>query len=362
MTNTTTNQGLILQQNSYNVFDDSNIYINIKRIFFAYYSTIPNLKSIDDIECRKLIIAMESDKKDEILNKHYRQRLNRYRNEMSYADLIYLMKDGTIINLEIDSLMIAFSPENETIAQQWIDYAKKFTKKAIQTNSLCLVVQSTNGLDYTPIKIKKPKLDLTLNYNDDIIEMHKSIVTKLRKKDASGLFLFYGIPGTGKSTYIKFLIHQLNKHVIFMSPKLAGNLDAPELMSFLIKNKNAVIVIEDAEELITSRDGGRNSSISTILNLTDGLLGECLSIQIIATFNTKIANIDKALLRKGRLQTLYEFKELTTAKWYALLQHLGVEDNSIAKEMTLAEIYNLKEKDYTHKNERVKIGFIQTTS
>lgn len=144
-----------------------------------------------------------------------------------------------------------------------------------------------------------------------------------------------------------------------MSPKLAGNLDAPELMSFLIRNSKSVIVIEDAEELITARDSGRNSSISTLLNLTDGLLGECLNIQVIATFNTQIANIDKALLRKGRLQTLYEFKELSIVKSNALLQEIGVTNYYTNKAMTLAEIYNTKEEAYQFKNERTAIGFIQ---
>ncbi len=144
-----------------------------------------------------------------------------------------------------------------------------------------------------------------------------------------------------------------------MSPKLAGNLDAPELMSFLIRNTNTVIVIEDAEELITARDGGRNSSISTLLNLTDGLLGECLNIQVIATFNTQIADIDKALLRKGRLQTLYQFKELTIAKSNSLLQELGVKDYYTNRAMTLAEIYNTKEETFQFKVERATIGFIQ---
>jgi glucose-1-phosphate thymidylyltransferase short form len=78
-----------------------------------------------------------------------------------------------------------------------------------------------------------------------------------------------------------------------------------------LNNKNSVFVIEDAEELITSREEVRNSNLSMLLNLTDGLLGESLGIQIIATFNTDVKNIDKALLRKGRLSQIYAFKALS---------------------------------------------------
>ena len=345
---------------SYSALEGGNVYVNIKKIFYAYYEVIPNMKNIDRISCKKMLRAIKTEKSEQILKIHYRQVYDRSIGKMIYIDLIYFMKDGIVINLDDEEVCIAFAPENEAKAQTWIDWSKTFTlRKKSTINEICLVTQSTEGLRTTAIKIKKPKLNLTQNYNDDIVETHKSMVKKLREKDANGLFLFHGLPGTGKSTYIKFLIHHLNKKVIFMSPKLAGNLDAPELMSFLIRNSDSVIVIEDAEELITARDGGRNSSISTLLNLTDGLLGECLSIQVIATFNTQIANIDKALLRKGRLQTLYHFSELSIAKSNALLQEIGVTNYYTNKAMTLAEIYNTKEEAYQFKNERVAIGFIQ---
>jgi hypothetical protein len=86
-----------------------------------------------------------------------------------------------------------------------------------------------------------------------------------------------------------------------------------------------------------------------LLNLTDGLLGESLGIQIIATFNTHIANVDKALLRKGRLIALYEFKALSIEKAKILLEEKGINNNDITRSMTLADIYNAEENDYSYK-------------
>lgn len=169
------------------------------------------------------------------------------------------------------------------------------------------------------------------------------------------MFLFYGSPGTGKSTYIKYLLNCIHKDIIFMSPGLAGSLDAPELTRFLLENTNTIIVIEDAEQLITTRDAGRNSTISTLLNLTDGLLGECLHIQVIATFNTQLQHIDKALLRKGRLQAMYEFKELSIAKAQQLSNKLGF-TSIISTPMSLASIYNQNQTEYNF-NTRTAIGF-----
>jgi hypothetical protein len=114
-------------------------------------------------------------------------------------------------------------------------------------------------------------------------------------------------------------------------------------------------VIEDAEQLIVSRDRDQNSSISTMLNLTDGILGESLGIQIIATFNTDLHNIDKALLRKGRMLARYEFKSLAREKSQALLQELGHTDAVAKGPMSLADIFNYEQDSF--EMERVGIGF-----
>jgi ATP-dependent 26S proteasome regulatory subunit len=93
-----------------------------------------------------------------------------------------------------------------------------------------------------------------------------------------------------------------------------------------------------------------------LLNLTDGLLGESLGIQIIATFNTDIRNIDKALLRKGRLSTIYEFKNLSIDRTNTLLQKLG-HNIEVNNPMPIAEIFNFdKDNHYIPKLQKT-IGF-----
>ena len=77
--------------------------------------------------------------------------------------------------------------------------------------------------------------------------------------------------------------------------------------------------------------------------------------QIIATFNTDVKNIDKALLRKGRITTNYTFEKLSVEKSNKLLEKLGKEFVTDSA-MTLAEIYNLEQKDNSEKKER-RIGF-----
>ena len=206
------------------------------------------------------------------------------------------------------------------------------------------------------VHIKNPKIDFNLHYNDDFLPIHKAIVKQLNKTNQTGLYLFHGEPGTGKSTYIKYLIHQVKKKVIFISPKMAGELDNLAMTPFLLENRNSILVIEDSEELITSREDVRNSNLSMLLNLTDGLLGESLGIQIIATFNTDVKNIDKALLRKGRLSVIYDFKPLVLARANTLLNKLG-HNVEVTKPLSVADIFNFEVNTNFEPKLRKAVGF-----
>ena len=97
--------------------------------------------------------------------------------------------------------------------------------------------------------------------------------------------------------------------------------------------------------------------ISNILNLTDGILGDCLNIQIIATFNMARERIDSALLRKGRLVAEHKFDKLSIEESNLLLLHLG--KNIVVNEpMSLADIYNI-DSDYIRTSSiNRRIGFL----
>jgi hypothetical protein len=69
---------------------------------------------------------------------------------------------------------------------------------------------------------------------------------------------------------------------------MAGNITNPGLISILIENPNSIFVIEDAEKIVIDRETDGNSPVAAILNISDGLLADCLNIQIIYSFNTNI--------------------------------------------------------------------------
>ena len=150
--------------------------------------------------------------------------------------------------------------------------------------------------------------------------------------------------------FLRYLLQkltQINKKVLYFPPTMVDTITDPSFFNFItdwtIENgKRTILLIEDAEPLLASRNNTRNLGITNLLNLTDGILNDILSIQIIATFNTDLSELDDALLRPERLIARKEFTNLTIKQSKAIADKLKLDSNKINKEMSLAEIYAMK--------------------
>jgi energy-coupling factor transporter ATP-binding protein EcfA2 len=216
------------------------------------------------------------------------------------------------------------------------------------------------GIVFEPFETVVPEgYSVEKYYTKDFQPMHKHIVETL-KKNESGLYLFHGEPGTGKTTYIKHLASLINRDMIYVPVAFIDSLVDPSFLPALLKKRHSILVIEDAEKALLAREPGDSSSlVSAILNITDGIMGNVFSISVIATYNSPRAGIDKALLRKGRLKGEHKFDKLPIEQ----VQQI-IDDNKInftAKEpMSLAEIFNTQEPDTLTTKELVeekRMGF-----
>ena len=230
-----------------------------------------------------------------------------------------------------------------------------------EKNKIYIVYKGEYGFDKKGFSVKKIKVDLDLNYNDDFKEVSSDIIKFLNDKKKSGLVILQGDPGTGKTSYIRYLASKLKRDIIFVSPDMVDHITDPSFIPFLMDNDNCILIIEDAEPALQKRNGdGRTGAVSNILNLTDGLLSDCLNISILATFNTSGKNIDDALLRKGRLYKSHKFEKLNLEKTKNLLAKLGYNNiDDITEPMTLADIYHILEdnRSETITGKQKKIGF-----
>ena len=210
------------------------------------------------------------------------------------------------------------------------------------------------------IEIKNmAELDVSALYNDDFQKIAENISNFL-EDDRNGLVILHGEQGTGKTSFIRHLISKSKKHFVYLPLDMASCLSDPRMITFICDElKDAVVVIEDCEQLLVDRSESYNSintGLVNILNMADGLLGDSLNLKFICTFNSDVKKIDKALLRKGRLVDKYEFGKLSAEKTTALMQkQYGL--TGAFEPMTLAEIFNFTTENHGKNKERKSVGF-----
>lgn len=227
--------------------------------------------------------------------------------------------------------------------------------------NIFMVNQDYGNFNFSKFNINLPKtFDLELNYGDDFKKVSEKMIKSLHE-NSSGLYMLHGRPGTGKTTYIRYLASVLKKDVIFFPTSFVDEITNPSILSLLKKKQDCVMILEDAEKALTKRHlSDQPSLVSTLLNMTDGILGDVLKLNVIVTYNCDRQDIDEALLRKGRLKAEYSFQGLKKEQAAKLIKKLDI-DISPEDNMTLADIYYAKSDEELIGNikslEKPKIGF-----
>ena len=343
-------------------------------IYWNIFGDICQSYSIAKFEDEDKIFLRGSNELIEERRNEFVSGLGRYSSPVQ-VDMIQLMKDpeftsGIITSVEIsrmgtiylwknmivyltylrNKIWVYLCVRNREEAENFLKLVKipKISRK--KRNMYSFLVKSENGIDERKLIFDSQKIDLKKNYNDDLPWAE---LMKFAKDEREGLAILYGPAGTGKTTLLKKLIQENpKKEFILINSKDLENPDDEGYLEYFLENKNRIFILEDCERLLLSRNqGGGSNQLVTILNMADGLLGSTLKTKFICTFNTNLRNIDEALLRKGRMRLKYHVGPLCLEKTRILAN-----DETIQKEMTLAEIYNSEENDFSKTSEK-KIGF-----
>jgi hypothetical protein len=330
-----------------NIFDGD--YIETKTLYIKLFNEIPSINYMGQIDGEKAHKQFEATYKEYIAKAHHYTRFKNQCKKYVFDRIVYVLKNEVII--EIDECYYEILHNNTDIAfvEALTHLLKRFKQRERREPlEINLIVRDGSGLRLKAMDIKRTKLNLALFYEDTFLDTHNVILKRLQKKNDKGIVLLHGLPGTGKTTYLSYLIGKLKKRVLFLSPSVADDLMNPDFMDILINNPNTIVVIEDAENIIRDRRYSSASSVSNLLNISDGLLSDFLNVQLICTFNNDITMVDSALMRKGRLIATYDFGKLSVEKAQQLSNHLGKKE-IITRPMTIAEIANPEEKQYEQK-------------
>ena len=199
---------------------------------------------------------------------------------------------------------------NEKVINLCKDMASKFASPQKKGYVFVITKNSQGGLQLTRFGYAGAKLERG-NYSNDVLKGYDYVIKELKSKDPSGrLAIFDGAPGNGKTRMIRGMLMDIpNAMFVLVPPSMVSAMGGPELLPLLMQTKDQygksgssiIFILEDADDCLAPRASDNMSSISSILNMGDGILGSLLDARIIATTNAKSKNLDAAIVRDGRL-------------------------------------------------------------
>lgn len=159
----------------------------------------------------------------------------------------------------------------------------------------------------------------------------------------SSTLLLFGPPGTGKSSFISYMIKEFELETMITYDRDLLNSD--QLYSRFISSKHNLLLIEDADTLLLSREKENNHTLHKILNAADGIV-DTTGKKIIFTANAENkSRIDPAITREGRCFGSIDFRNLTLEEATKVCEELDVPLPSWdASEFAISEIYNNKKR------------------
>lgn len=224
------------------------------------------------------------------------------------------------------------------------------------TNRAYVLEQSAGGFEFRPYPIRKREL-IHENYMPEVVEGLPRLYAVVNSENPFGrLAVLEGAPGGGKTSLIRGMMNEFGRpKFVIVPPYLVTHLNSPSMISSLIREqandpRPLVLVLEDADSCLTQRMGDNMSNISAVLNLAEGILSDTLDIRIVATTNAERTEMDKALVRPGRLGAYLKVPCLSLERACKILVRLCVEKKDFTEEKA-KELLSSKKYDEINLNE-----------
>lgn len=185
---------------------------------------------------------------------------------------------------------------------------------AVGKNTFCIKYAFMNGNN----EISYETLILFMDKVEPVYpELYPDIDIKYLAEDFAAarekILLLYGIPGVGKTSFIRYMVTNFihKKNIIYV--KDATILNNSKFWLEITKTTYDYLILDDINASLSPRQNNENNFISELLSYTSGILEQNAS-KVIITTNMEINQIDKALVRPGRCFDFITLQPLSFAQ------------------------------------------------
>ena len=236
--------------------------------------------------------------------------------------------------------------------KEFEDTSKKIKSLAFnnsQYNGKCIKISLTDGnfKGITIIDIKEASNELIMTETQCRYIDH--FVTRVAR-GGSARYLLNGEPGTGKTESIREICRRLIPNVTFIIPDFTTTGDLNSIMEACEIFENAVIIMDDIDLYLGSRDNGSYTRmLGQFLSFFDGVKKR--KISLLASTNDK-GLVDKAAERPGRFNFTLDYTFLNEE------QIIKVCNIHLPEKWQLKEVYEALSENINGKKPNITGAFI----
>ena len=268
------------------------------------------------------------------------------------GDYVFVWKDHSFISIDFTVKSKTISISGYVVDQELVKLCelveKDFVSK-LKTNLIFSIIRNSYGLTISSMGDGSSPL-IKENYLPEVLNDVDYVISAFTKNPPGGrICILNGEPGTGKTHLIRSILTRMDCVFLIVPSNLIDSLDKPEFMPLLINVKNdhdkpIIMIIEDGDACLVPRKSDNISTISSLLNLSDGILGSIIDIKMIISTNADIKEMDQAIMRPGRLCRNIHVGSLPyeqAQKVYERLMNSTEAKLAYSKYYTLAQIYDI---------------------
>jgi len=273
--------------------------------------------------------------------------------EKVLGDWVYVWDDYSFIDIDYNkknnNISISGMGVNNTLRDLAPHLERDFISKVKKNLIFSIVRNSSGGLDIRNMGDGSSPL-IKENYLPEVIEDIEYVISSFAKSPPIGrICVLNGEPGTGKTHLVRSMLMRLDCVFLIVPSNLIDSLDKPEFMPLLLSVKNEhekpiIMIIEDGDVCLVPRKNDNISTIASLLNLSDGILGSIIDIKMVISTNADIKDMDQAIMRPGRLCKNIHVGPLPYEQANQVYRRLMKSEDvklEYKKLYTLAEIYDI---------------------